>query len=78
MSKRADSGSLRRRRPPARPHKGDARKRGSANSQLPFLWDKCKRFALAGDRDIYLALAEFSAEELADWLADRRWRWREL
>jgi hypothetical protein len=78
MSKRADSGPLRRRRPPACPYKRDARKRGSANSKLGSPGDKCKRFALSGDRDICLALAGFCAEELADWLADRRWRWREL
>ena len=65
-------------RPPERPREESVRNRGLANWELRSLWDKCKQFALLVGRDIALALAEFSAEELADWLADRRWRWREL
>jgi hypothetical protein len=68
MSDPTDTGPPRRRRPPARPHKGDARKRGSAICGLHALRDKCKRFALTGSRNISLAAAALSAEELVEWL----------
>ena len=77
MSQARDTGPPPR-RPPERPRDESVRKRGLANCELRSLWDKCKQFALVGGRDICLALAEFSAEELTDCLADRRWRWREL
>jgi hypothetical protein len=66
MSKRADSGPLRRRRPPARPHKGDARKRGSTTCTLRPLRYKCKVFALSGSRDICLALVALSPDEVVE------------
>jgi hypothetical protein len=68
MSKRADSGPLRRRKPPARPHKGDARKRGSANCELRSPWDKCKKFALTCSQNISLAPVALPAEDLVEWL----------
>jgi hypothetical protein len=52
MSKRADSGPLRRRKPPARPYKRDARKRGSATYHLRPLPHKCKSFALSAVRTV--------------------------
>jgi hypothetical protein len=63
-----DTGPPRRRKPPARPHKGDGRKRGSTMCGLRPLRDKCKTFALTGSRNISLALAALSAEELVEWL----------
>ena len=48
MSELKDTGPPRKRRASARPHKGDARKRGSTICRLRPLPYKCKGFALTG------------------------------
>jgi hypothetical protein len=68
MSDPTDTGPPRRGKPPARPHKGDGRKRGSTTCQVLPLRDKCKRFALTGSENITLASVALPVEELVEWL----------
>ena len=63
-----DTGPPRKRRAPARPHEGDARKRGSTIYSLRPLRYKCKGLALTARRNIGPASTAVSAEELVEWL----------